>query len=148
MSLVLMLIPRSELRREERERERRQEKRQIIASQTVPVHSLDPNYDCASAITSEEEINIRHFSATFFPNNRAPDFWSERVRNALSSVFVVVFQQTFMVQLVKSRISSCKTTCSWRSSRAKHGHRSLLGEGGARSSVPDQVCTYSTMATS
>ena len=90
MSLVLMLIPRSELRREERERERRQEKRQIIASQTVPVHSLDPNYDCASAITSEEEINIRHFSATFFPNNRAPDFWSEecfvfRLRRRLST---------------------------------------------------------------
>ena len=32
-----------------------------------------------------------------------------------------------MVQLVKSRISSCKTTCSWR--RARRGHRRLRGGG-------------------
>ena len=81
------------------------------------------------------KIKKGHFSlpneASLSPRsaNRAQIFGA---RNALSSVFVVVVvvvvvRKIFMVQLVKSRISSCKTTCSWR--RARRGHRRLRGGG-------------------
>ena len=77
------------------------------------------------------KIKKGHFSLPNEPSlsprsaNRAQIFGA---RNALSSVFVVVVvRKIFMVQLVKSRISSCKTTCSWR--RARRGHRRLRGGG-------------------
>ena len=110
---VLMLIPRSAWRREKGEKRPNDTRNHRQTPFPDSSHFLDPNCDNIQRTDQKD---------TFFATERIfrlpPSFSLGLIAlpnfgawNALSSVVVVVVE-IFMVQLVKSRISSCKTTCS------------------------------------